>query len=319
MKSLLVVSALALVACNSELTVVSSSGVVTIGSTHMTGTSAELRGAVNPRGLATDGWFEWSHEPSFVKPAATAAQTLGSGGTDVSFTAELTGLVPGDTYYFRAVASNAGGTVRGSMLSFTTPRAPTVDIIPYDQIGNSSNVVNGFVTPNGNATLAWFEYGTDPTFATFGQTTKRSVGSGEDRVALEEILPGMQKYTRYYLRVMASNIGGSTASKVASFGTGGPPEIVSSGFFPNATCDTVQLFAYGFVNGAETRGWFEYSASSSMSEYAATPVQRLQLGATRPVWFGATRPMGTTFYFRAVVSNWLGVDQSEVYTVSCTT
>jgi hypothetical protein len=213
------------------------------------------------------------------------------------------------------VGSSAGGIVRGNILSFTTPRPPSAYTFQYELTANYSNVVNGFLWPYGNSTLAWFEYGTDSTFTTFAQTAKRSVGSGTERVTVAETLPGLQNYTRYYLRIVGSSVGGTATGNVAWFSTGGPPEIVSSGFFPSASCDAANLFAFATPNGAETGGWFEVGATSSMSDYTATPAQSLGAATARPVSFRATLPMGATFYFRAVVRNWLGTERDVVNVV----
>src|SRR5512132_3663288 len=129
MKRLLMMSALVSMACTAEPTVVESSAVVTLPATDVSGTTATLAGTVNPHGVAAEGWFEWSRSTSLEESAVTPTQEIEPGSIEIALAASLTKLVPDDTYYFRAVASSARGTVTGSILSFTTPRPPSANTL----------------------------------------------------------------------------------------------------------------------------------------------------------------------------------------------
>ena len=89
--------------------------------TNVDSVSTTLNGTVNPNSLATDAWYHWG--PSNVAcaslPNSTSSQSLGSGAGNVALTAALTGFVPGVTYYYCAVASNASGVTYSSVTSFT--------------------------------------------------------------------------------------------------------------------------------------------------------------------------------------------------------
>ena len=103
-----------------EGTSVNAPAVTTAAAASVGGTSATLKGTVNPQGSATDGWFEWGTSSTLSTYNTTAAQALGSGGAAVSLSQSVTGLSANTTYYFRAAAANDGGTTRGSILSFRT-------------------------------------------------------------------------------------------------------------------------------------------------------------------------------------------------------
>ena len=316
MKRLLLLPVLASLACFTEPTVVEPSVAVTLPATDVSGTTATLAGTVNPHGVATEGWFEWSTDPSMAGPTVTPIRAIEPTIDDVALSAALTRLVPDDTYYFRAVASNTRGTVRGSTLSFTTPLPPSTYTHQYQLSGNFSNSVTGGIWPNGSATVAWFEYGTDSTFATFDETPKRPIGSGSERVDVTETLPGLVRTTTYYLRVMASNVGGTTTGNIAWFTTGAPPDLVTSSFYPTANCDSATVYLAAIPNGANTEGWIEYAATPSMSDHIATPRKQLGAGTTRPVWVYVTLPLSSPFYFRGVASNWLGTVRDLVEVAS---
>ena len=82
-------------------------------------TTATLTGAVNPSSGATDWRFEWG--PTSAYGSQTAWTAAGSGSAEVPVAAPLSGLVPGATYHYRLVATNAFGTATSADRSFTTP------------------------------------------------------------------------------------------------------------------------------------------------------------------------------------------------------
>jgi lysophospholipase L1-like esterase len=86
--------------------------------TFITLNSAELNGTVNPNGFETTAWFEYGTDPSLSIRETTADQPVGSGFTALPISVSVPWLASYETYYFRVVASNAGGTQRGDIKSF---------------------------------------------------------------------------------------------------------------------------------------------------------------------------------------------------------
>ena len=91
--------------------------------------SATLNGVVNPNGSNTRCYFEYgvnaSHQTDpFGKSSSTPAIDVGSGIDNVTVNAEITGLTPETTYYFRLVATNDYGTTSGNDQTFTTLSEP---------------------------------------------------------------------------------------------------------------------------------------------------------------------------------------------------
>jgi lysophospholipase L1-like esterase len=99
---------------------VEAPATTTTAATSITTDGAVLHGDVNPNGLTTNAWFEYGTDPGLSSPASTAPQSVGSGTGTVSFSASISGLVPWTTQFYRAVASNGGGTQRGAINSFPT-------------------------------------------------------------------------------------------------------------------------------------------------------------------------------------------------------
>ncbi len=194
--------------------------VVTAAATSVTTSGATSNGTVNPNGLATDAYFEYGTDPTLATNSTTSTQAMGSGGSAAPITASVTGLTPGTTYYFRVVATNAGGTSKGTILSFSTPLSPTVTTNIPTSITTTSAIFNGSVNPNGLSTTAWFEYGTDPSLSAWTNTASQAMGSGTSPLSYSRSTSGLSSYTTYYYRAAASNSGGTQKGVIKSFLTG---------------------------------------------------------------------------------------------------
>lgn len=205
----------------------------TFAATSISIVGATLNGTVIPNGLATDAWFVWGTDPTLVNPSTTHTtvhQAKGSGMTDVAVSESLTGLTAATTYYFKLVAQNTVGTANGEIGSFNTNTvAPTVATNPATSITVSGATLNGSVNPNGLATAAWFEWGTDSNLGTFDNTTAQNIGSALTDQPILAALPGLTVGTTYYFRAAASNSGGVTKGTIRSFNTVNPPPVANAG------------------------------------------------------------------------------------------
>jgi len=187
---------------------------------------ATLNGSVTPNGLATQAWFEWGENPALSSFAPTPEQSLGSGTTSQLVSATLSGLSTGTTYYCRVAARNSSGTSKTTITSFTTSSlgaAPTVDTLAASSVAATSATLNGNVAPNGLATQAWFEWGTNPALSSYASTPVQSLGSGTTSLLVGAALSGLSTGTTYYCRVAASNSSGTSKGTIVSF-TASPPE-----------------------------------------------------------------------------------------------
>ncbi|MFH1954025.1 MAG: right-handed parallel beta-helix repeat-containing protein [Pseudomonadota bacterium] len=101
---------------------------VTTGSASIvTSTSATLNGTVNPNGSTTTYYFEYGTTASYE--ATTSSTSAGSGTSDVSANASITGLTSETTYHYRVVATNSSGTSHGADDAFVTSSLkPTVAV-----------------------------------------------------------------------------------------------------------------------------------------------------------------------------------------------
>lgn len=83
-------------------------------------TGATLVGDVNPRGTPTEAVFRWGTSSTLQGAALTSPVDVGDGLGAVQVEAELEGLEPFTTYYFRIEASTGAGVFTGPIRSFIT-------------------------------------------------------------------------------------------------------------------------------------------------------------------------------------------------------
>lgn len=92
--------------------------VVTGDATEIGETSATLNGTVNPNGQTTTVYAELGTTSAYG--VRSPEVNVGAGTGDLAGTAKTTGLLPGTTYHYRFVATNAAGTSVGTDRTFTT-------------------------------------------------------------------------------------------------------------------------------------------------------------------------------------------------------
>ncbi len=285
----------------------------TLSATSVGAAGGTLNGNVTPNGLATTAWFEWGTDPSMTNTSSTPTQSVGSGTTSQSTSAPLSGLSTGTTYHYRVAASNGSGTKWGSVLSFTPGAAPTATTLSATSVGAAGGTLNGNVTPNGLATTAWFEWGTDPSMTTYSSTPTQSVGSGTTSQSTSAPLSGLSTGTTYHYRVAASNGSGTKWGSVLSFTPGAAPTATTlSATSVGAAGGTLN----GNVtpNGLATTAWFEWGTDPSMTNTSSTPTQSVGSGTTSQ---STSAPLsglstGTTYHYRVAASNGSGTKWGSV-------
>jgi multidrug resistance efflux pump len=172
--------------------------------------SATLGGTVDPAGAGTSYWFEYGTSASSLT-SKTPKVGAGSGSIDVSVSANVSGLGPGRTYYFRVMASNPTGTSSGATVSFATLVAarPSVTTGSASSELTQTATLSGTVDPNGSDTTYYFEYGT--TMAYGKRTAAEDAGSATDAAQVSAQIGGLKADTAYLFRLVASN-GSGTAT-----------------------------------------------------------------------------------------------------------
>jgi sugar lactone lactonase YvrE len=116
------------------------------------------------------------HVVTLSVPAAVATPSTLGGTAATGVSADLLGLAPGTTYYYRVVATSPGGmTFASPSGSFTTLSVPTVYPGAASAVSQTGATVGGYVAPNGASTTTALQYSVYPRFMPTVQTT---IGSG---------------------------------------------------------------------------------------------------------------------------------------------
>ena len=205
---------------NTFKTLAKAPTVVTKAASAVTQTTAKLNATVNPEGTTvSDCKFEYGTTEAYGS-TASCASLPGSGSSPVAVTAAVTGLTANTTYHFRISATNAGGTSKGSDLTFKTPgNAPAVVTKPASTVAQTTATLNATVNPNG-ATVSEciFEIGETETY-TFSVPCSSLPGSGSSPVAVSAALTGADPNTTYHFRISATNAGGTSKGSDQAFKT----------------------------------------------------------------------------------------------------
>jgi hypothetical protein len=308
----------------------SAPSVTTNSASSLTGTTATLNGTGNPNGAATTGWFRYStvspgtcNDSFGTRAPASGGDALGSGTTGVGYSEGITGLTPATTYFYCAIAQNTVGTSFGSVVTFTTPTAPSVTTNAATSITSTSATLNGQGTPNGATTTAWFRYSTvnpvtcDDTFGTRAPSTGgTALGSGSSPQAFSRGVTGLASGTTYYYCAIAQNSEGTGFGAVLSFTTPGAPSVTTSAA-SSVTATGATLNGSANPNGASATGWFRYSTTNPVTCDDAFGTRAPASSASDSALGSGTSPVAynravtglspaTTYYFCAIAENSVG-------------
>ncbi len=191
------------------LTTTAASSIGTTNATAGGNITSDGGSAVTARGVC------WGTSTGPTTASSITANGIGTG----TFTSSLTGLIPGTTYYLRAYATNANGTVYGNEVTFTTTAllAPTLTTTAASAIAITTATAGGSISSDGGATVTargvCWNTASGPTTA----NSKTSDGTGTG--AFTSSLTGLVTATKYYVRAYATNAIGTAYGNEISFTT----------------------------------------------------------------------------------------------------
>ena len=166
-------------------------------------------GAVTARGVC------WSATPN---PTTAGSKTSNGAGTG-TFTSNITGLLPGMTYYVKAYAINSAGTSYGEEVTFMTLSVgnPVLTTTAITSLTMNSAVSGGNVTSDGGGavTARGVCWSTSSNPTTAGNKTTNGTGTG----SFASSITGLTPSTIYYVRAYATNSAGTAYGNELQFTT----------------------------------------------------------------------------------------------------
>lgn len=279
--------------------------------------SATLAGTITTTGCTavTAYGVEYSTTNNFTPGSGTQVSSSDlSGG---NFTAALAGLAPVTVYYFRAWATNDGGTAYGLQQSFTTAAVPiSLTATPLTAFGsvcvNTSAGPNSFTINGAYLTSADISVGplNGYSFATTSGGTYSSTltltqpgGTYSQTVYVKFDPLAVQAYNG---NIRVTGGGFATPVNVAASGAGvNTVASVSSGVSSNITTQSATAAGLVVTNGcsAVTAYGIEYSGINNFTPGTGTkvPASNLSSGNFTADLTGLVQ--GATYYYRAYATN----------------
>jgi hypothetical protein len=133
-----------------------------------------------------------------------------------------------------------------------TSLAPRVNTGGVSGVTSSSVVLHGLVNAKGRPTSYVFQYGTTKSYG--AQTALASVGSGTATVDVTQAVGGLQPYTTYHYRILASNAGGATPGVDRTFTTAKVPLSLQIAGVPNPVPYSDPFSVQGTLSGTGAAG-----------------------------------------------------------------
>ncbi len=199
--------------------------VVTDSASSIKQTSATLNASVNPNGSeVSECKLEYGTSVSY-ESSVPCTPSPRADSSSVTVSASVMGLLANTTYHFRVVATNSGGTSRGSDETFTTqspsgtPLAPSATTSSASSVAQTSATLNATVNPDGEEVKECrLEYGTTILYALSASCSPQP-GSGTSPVAVSAQITSLTANTTYHYRVVAVSAGGTSEGADETFTT----------------------------------------------------------------------------------------------------
>lgn len=191
----------------------------------------------------------------------------------------------------------------GNFAAFAvSTKAPLVITDPVTALIADSVSLTGAVNPNGVDTHAFFEFDTDPTFATIIATTPQEIGSGYQRVAAMAGITGLAPSTTYYARIVAGNTTATIVGNVVAFTTRAPLAVTIPA--DQLTTTTATLRGNIDPNGWRTMSSFVYGTSAAYGQtmiFIESPADDLETPFDFSRVLSGLSPH-TTYHFAAAIN-----------------
>jgi hypothetical protein len=179
--------------------------------TNIEPTTANFHAVVNPKGSDTHFHFEFVDKESFEKEGGfSSPHTKKTASTDLGLVIEkkpvqaaISGLKPGATYEWRAVAESTEGTVAGETETFETLTPVSVRDFTTQTVTPELVTLKAEMNPNGQSSNFEFLIGEDTNYET--GKSEGTLEAGNEFVKEEVTFTNLKPNTTYHYQLIAEN------------------------------------------------------------------------------------------------------------------
>jgi hypothetical protein len=185
--------------------------------------TATVRASIDPEDASTSYHVDYQLEGG--GQVETAPVTMaGEGFEPETVEVKLSGLRPGARYEFHFVAGSVDGTNDGTVETFTTLPAVSIETESVSEVSATGAHLGAQINPLGSQTEYHFEYGATTAYEEGSvPVPDASIGSGVTRVTVGAQLEGLSPAKVYHYRVIAHNDLGEAVGRDHTFTTQGTP------------------------------------------------------------------------------------------------
>lgn len=301
----------------------------TLAATNIAQTTATINGDINTNGEVVEVYIEWGLTTSYggygIPTGLNQSQPKIRSLSLAPLNAPITGLTPNTTYHYRFIgfpSTSSQPQLFGSDMTFTTlVSAPAVVTTAATAVTSAAANLNGTVNPNAGIATVTIEYGLTTAYGSTVAATPGTV-TGTTANAVTASISGLNPYTTYHYRVVATNAGGTTNGNDMTFTTVAVPSLVNTLAASDIGESTATLNGSVNANYALTDVTFEWGLTNAYGNITnAIPVQ-VTGNALTPV----SAPISgltqlTTYHYRCVGTGPGGTfyGEDQIFTSGCFT
>lgn len=281
-----------------------SPNVTTTTPTSVIGTDATLNGTIDPQGQSMVWYFEYGTDPNFTTPAPSTTVDA-TDTTSKSVSILVSGLTPGQTYYYRTVGVVDNGLTGDDLLQTFLYG----EVQQFNSDATPAPTITGITCQNEGLSIAFTDV-SDPAITDYETSLDggawATVGAATSPVSVGSLVNGQSYSVR--LRAVAT-VSGLSSAAVTGVPCGAPG--ATTRLATDVADTTATLNGTGTAGGLGSHAYFVYDTNATLAvaptTIAAGPATLLTTDTTRTLSLGVTGLTGsTTYYFQTVVTNSAG-------------